>query len=144
LAFAFLGSLSAQSIAVPTNLDGSEDFPFTYLDDFITADTSASGVQNHDTYLLETGGLYFFTTLNTWTFDVHLIANGDPAKGRPVIARANKTGGTALPGLYRGFGSFTFDGLYVIMGEEGPTAAQYESTPFWAEGNNNRYVFNDC
>ena len=144
LAFLFFGGLSAQSIVVPPNLNGDTGFPFTYLDDFIKADTTASGVQKHDTYLLETGSLYFFTTLNTWTFDVHLFATGDKAKGRPVIARANKTGGTALPGIYRGFGSFTFDGLYVIMGEEGPTAAQYESTPFWAEGNNNRYVFNDC
>ncbi|MBL0025214.1 MAG: T9SS type A sorting domain-containing protein [Saprospiraceae bacterium] len=138
------GTSYSQSITVPANLNGTTAFPFTYIDDFITADTFPDGKHKNVTYLLQRGGLYFFTKLNTWTFDVKLVATGDLAKGRPVISRANKTGGTALDGLYRGFGSFTWDGLYIIMGEEGATASQYESTPFWCEGDNNRYIFNDC
>lgn len=141
----FLGYFGfAQSIVVPPNINGSEAFPFTYLSDFIDADTSAEGVQLHDTYLLQTGALYFFTAEATWAFDVHLVATGDESLGKPVVARANKTGGTALAPMYRGFGSFTFDGLYVIMGEEGADAAQYETAPFRPEGNDKRFVFNNC
>lgn len=134
----------AQSIMVPPNLDGTAEFPFTYLSDFIDADTSATGAQLHDTYLLQTGGLYFFTGEKTWAFDVSLVATGDPALGKPVLSRANKSGGTNLVGMYRGFGNFTFDGLYIIMGDEGPDAAQYETAPFRPEGNNKRFIFNNC
>ncbi len=142
LCFALIGS--AQSIVVPPNLNGSTAFPFTYLSDFIDADTSATGEQLHDTYLLQTGGLYFFTAEATWQFDVHLVATGNEALGKPVVARANKTGGTALAPMYRGFGNFTFDGLYIIMGEEGAEAAQYETSPFRPEGNDKRFIFNNC
>jgi len=134
----------SRSIVVPPNLNGTAAFPFTYLSDFIDADSMPNGTRPHDTYLLQTGGVYFFTAEKTWRFDVHLVATGDTARGKPVVARANKTGGTALDPLYRGFGNFTFDGLYVIMGEEGATAATYETTPFRPEGDNKRFIFNNC
>ncbi|PSR14717.1 MAG: hypothetical protein DA408_02390 [Bacteroidetes bacterium] len=136
--------LSAQSIAVPPNLNGTAGFPFTYLSDFIDADTSAAGEQLHDTYLLQRGALYFFTGEKTWTFDVNLVATGDEALGQPVVSRANAAGGTALAPMYRGFGSFTWDGIYIIMGEEGADAAAYETAPFRPEGSDKRFIFTNC
>ncbi len=145
LSMLFIGfSMTAQSIVVPPNLNGTTAFPFTYLSDFITADTTAAGAQAHNVYLLETGSLYFFTSTVRWTFDVALKATGDPVKGKPVVARANKAGGTDLVDMYRGFGNFTWDGVYLIMGEEGPMAAQYETAPFRPEGDDKRFIFNDC
>ena len=137
-------SMLGQSITVPPNLDGTTQFPFTYLSDFIDADTNATGDQMHDVYLLESGSLYFFTSEVKWDFDVTLRATGDPSKGRPVVARANKSGGSSLDPMYRGFGSFTWDGIYVILGEEGAMAASYETAPFRPEGDDKRFIFNDC
>lgn len=140
----FSASLWGQSIEVPPNINGTTMFPFTYLSDFIDADTSATGEQLHDTYLLQRGAVYFFTGQAEWPFDVNLVAFGDEALGKPVVSRANASGGTALDPMYRGFGSFTWDGIYIIMGEEGPEAAQYETAPFRPEGDDKRFVFNDC
>lgn len=144
LTFLIVGMVNAQSIEVPPNLDGTDQFPFTYLNDFIDADTSDTGEQLHDTYLLQRGSLYFFTGQATWTFDVHLKATGDESLGRPVVSRANKTGGTDLAPMYRGFGNFSWDGIYVILGEEGADAAQYETAPFRPEGDDKTFSYNDC
>ena len=140
----FTGIISAQSIVVPPNLDGTDLFPFTYLSDFIDADTTATGEQSHDTYLLQTGAAYFFTSQAEWAFDVHLVATGDESLGKPLVARANKAGEASLDPMYRGFGNFTFDGIYIIMGEEGAMAAQYETSPFRPEGDGKKFVFNNC
>lgn len=137
-------TLSAQSIVVPKNLNGTAAFPFTDISDYIAKDTTSDGKRKNLTYLLETGGLYFFTGEMKWTFDVELVATGNPALGKPILARRNPSGATALPPLYSGFGSFTFDGLYIIMGEEGATSATYETTPFRTFGDNKRFVFNNC
>lgn len=137
-------SLFSQSIEVPENLDGTAMFPFTYITNFIEADTNATGDQMHDVYLLKTGGLYFFTKEAKWTFDVTLRATGDPDLGKPVVSRANASGGTSLARMYRGFGNFTWDGIYIILGEEGADAAQYETSPFRPEGDDKRFIFNDC
>ena len=142
--FLFSASILAQSIQVPPNINGTTQFPFTYLSDFIDADTSAAGEQLHDTYLLQRGAVYFFTGQAEWTFDVHLVAFGDESLGKPVVSRANASGGTALDPMYRGFGDFSCDGLYVILGEEGPAAAQYELTSIRPEGDGTRIVLNDC
>ena len=144
LLFWMASHLSAQSVVVPKNLNGTAAFPFTDISDYISKDTTATGERKNKTYLLETGGLYFFTGEMKWTFDVELVATGNPALGRPIVARRNPSGATALPPLYSGFGSFTFDGLYVIMGEEGATASAYETTPFRTFGDNKRFVFNNC
>jgi hypothetical protein len=137
-------SAFAQSVVVPPNLNGTSQFPFTYLSDFIDADTAANGGQLHTVYQLETGGVYFFTDQKNWTFDVRLEAVGDPALGKPLVSRINSAGGTALAPMYRGFGNFEWDGIYIILGEEGADAAQYETAPFRPEGDDKRFVFNDC
>ncbi|MCB9266194.1 MAG: T9SS type A sorting domain-containing protein [Lewinellaceae bacterium] len=145
LALLFMAaSAFSQSIVVPPNLDGTTMFPFTYLSDFIDADTAANGDQMHTVYQLETGGVYFFTGQKNWEFDVRLEAVGDPDNGKPLVSRINTAGGTALAPIYRGFGNFEWDGIYIIMGEEGADAAQYETAPFRPEGNDKRFIFNNC
>lgn len=145
LALCLATAAAAQTVTVPPNLNNDNGFVYTELIDFIESDTSATGDQLHDVYLLEAGGLYFFKEKAEWDFDVTLRATGDVATfGRPVVDRINVTGGTSLGRIYEGFGSITFDGLYMVLGEEGPDAAAYETSPIRPRGDNQRYVFNDC
>ncbi len=138
-------TLSAQTVTVPANLDGTADFPFTYIDLFIDRDSTAAGVQQNDTYLLEAGGIYFFTKVNRWDFDVTLGATGDvETLGKPLVDRLNPTGGSDLVEIYRGTGSFYWDNIYLIMGDDGPTAAAYETASFRPEGNGKTYSWNNC
>ena len=141
----FACGLGAQSVTVPANADGTEDFPFTYLDLFIDADTTDAGVQQNDTYLLEAGGIYFFTKTNRWDFDVTLAATGDTETlGRPVVDRINPAGGTSLDAIYRGSGNFHWEGIYIVLGDEGANAASYETASFRPEGIRKTYSWNDC
>lgn len=141
----FIGSILAQTITVDANLDGDASFPFTDINVFINNDTSATGEQLHDVYLLEAGGVYFFTAPALWPFDVTIAATGNVENlGKPFVGRRNAAGGTSLGRIYTGFGSLTFDGLFLQLGEEGPDAAQYETSPVRPEGNGKKYVFNNC
>ncbi|WP_020570931.1 T9SS type A sorting domain-containing protein [Neolewinella persica] len=139
-------ALEAQTVTIPANVDGDAGFPFTYLDRFIDGDTTAAGDRNGtETYLLEAGGIYFFSKVNRWTFDVNLAATGDVATlGRPLVDRLNPTGGSNLVEMFRGEGGFTWDGIYIIMGDEGPLAAAYETASFRPEGDSTTYSWNDC
>ncbi|MGB3799673.1 MAG: T9SS type A sorting domain-containing protein, partial [Lewinella sp.] len=138
-------ALPAQSIVVPADLDDVGGIAATYIDLYIDADTSDAGEQLHDTYLLEAGGLYYFTKTNRWDFDVTLAATGDTETlGRPLVDRANPTGGTTLDEIYRGTGSFYWDNIYLILGDEGPTAAAYETASFRPQGVGQTYSWNNC
>ncbi|MBC6994612.1 T9SS type A sorting domain-containing protein [Neolewinella lacunae] len=138
-------ALTAQSVVVPANLTTAGGFSFTDLDSYIDADTTATGERAHDTYLLEAGGIYFFTKVNRWTYDVTLRATGDiEALGRPLVDRRDPTGGSNRVDFYRGSGSFYWDGIYLIMGDEGPNAASYETAPFRPEGFKKTYSWNNC
>jgi hypothetical protein len=136
----------AQTVTIPINLDGDNDFPFTYMDRFIDGDTTAAGERNGtETYLLEAGGLYFFEKTNRWEFDVNIAATGDvETLGKPLVDRLNPTGGSSLPQMFRGEGGFTWDGIYIILGDEGPLASRYETSSFRPEGDSTTYSFNDC
>ncbi|WP_116105970.1 T9SS type A sorting domain-containing protein [Lewinella sp. IMCC34191] len=143
--FVLAGALPAQSVVVPADLDDVGGIPATYIDVYIEADTSATGEQLHDTYLLEAGGLYYFTKTNRWDFDVTIAATGDTETlGRPIADRANPTGGTSLDEIYRGTGSFYWDNIYLILGDEGPNAAMYETASFRPQGVGQTYSWNNC
>lgn len=138
-------TLDAQSVVVPANLTTAGGFSFTDIDSYIDADTTATGERAHDTYLLEAGGIYFFTKLNRWAYDVTLKATGDvETLGRPLIDRRDPSGGSNRVDFYRGSGNFTFDGLYLIYGDEGPNAASYETAAFRPEGIGKTYSWNNC
>lgn len=137
--------LQAQSVEVPPNLDNEEGLMFTYIDRYIDGDTTASGEQAHDTYLLEAGGLYFFSKRNLWDFDLHFGAYGDVATlGRPLLDRRNPAGGSNKQDVYRGPASISFDNLIIIMGDEGPDANNYEISLLRPSGDGQRYIFNNC
>lgn len=136
--------LRAQTVVVPANLDGTAAFPFTFISDYITGDTLPNGTQKNKVYQLIRGATYAFTSQVTWRSDITLEATGPVADGRPLVFRINKTGGTSLDPLYRGFGSLKFDGLYVVQGDEGPTAAAYETNPMIGFGEGKTYHFKDC
>lgn len=147
LAFLTLCSagLATAQVTVPADLTNADGFIYTDISEYVTADTTATGEQNNVVYLLEAGGVYAFTREVTWDFDVVLRATGDiEADGRPIILRVNLTGASDFDPMYRGFGSFTWDGLYIIMGEEGPEAAAYETASFRPQGDDKRFVFNNC
>ena len=145
LLFALTAALPAQSVVVPANLNTVGGVPATFIDLYIEADTSDAGEQLHDTYLLEAGGFYYFTKTNRWDFDVTIAATGDTETlGRPVVDRANPTGGATLDEIYRGTGSFYWDNIYLILGDEGPTAAMYETASFRPQGVGQTYSWNNC
>ena len=143
--FVSVAGLRAQTTVVPANLDGTEDFPYTILDVYIDKDTSATGEQLNDTYLLEAGGFYYFSKTNRWDFDITIGATGNVEElGRPLIDRINPAGTTELDAIYRGTGSFYWDNVYLILGDEGPNAAAYETASFRPEGIRTTYSWNNC
>lgn len=137
--------LQAQTITIPEGLNtGSDGIPVSWIDAFIDADTSATGEQNNDTYLLVPGGNYVFTVNNTWDFDVTIASAGGPDDPRPFVGRARRDG-SGNPGvIYTGSGNFTLDGIYLIMGDDGLDAASYETAAIRPDGNNKTYTFNNC
>jgi hypothetical protein len=137
-------SITAQTIKVPANLNGTTDFPFTDVSDFITADTLSNGLRKNTVYQLERGGLYFFTSQVTWKSDVTIEATGPITNGRPVISRRNKAGASTLASMYRGTGSLTLSGLYIVAGDNGIAAASYDTSPFIGLGANKTYKVIDC
>jgi hypothetical protein len=137
-------AITAQTIKVPPNLDGTTAFPFTDLTDFINKDTLANGNQKNTVYQLERGGLYFFSSTARWKSDVTLEATGPVANGRPVISRRNKAGGATLATMYRGVGSLTLDGLYIVAGDNGPAASAYDTSPFIGGGKGKTYKVLNC
>jgi hypothetical protein len=140
-----LSAVTAQTIVVPENLNGTSSFPYTFINDYIDADTTATGARRNNVYLLKAGGVYYFTAQANWAFDVTLRATGDvKLLGKPYVDRFNKTGGTALPVLYRGTGGFTLDGLYIVMGENGATAAAYTTTPISPTSINKKFIITNC
>jgi hypothetical protein len=139
-----IATMRAQSIIVPKNLNGTADLPLTWLSDFITADTNANGTQKNKVYLLQPGELYVFTSQVVWRSDITIKSNGKPTDPRPIIFRINKTGGSTLAPMYRGFGSLTLDGLYVIQGDEGPLAAAYTTNPMIGFGKGKTYSILNC
>ena len=138
------GGLTAQSIVVPADLDDIGGNPVTFISDYVDADTTAEGVQQHDTYLLQRGGTYLFNAEKRWEFDVAFVATGDEDLPRPIITRFSETSPDNLPPMYRGFGNLTFDGIYLIMGEEVATAASYENSSIRPQGVGKRFIFNNC
>jgi hypothetical protein len=136
--------MRAQSITVPPNLNGTPDFPLTWLSDFIDADTLQGKIQKNKEYLLEPGGAYAFTGQAIWTSDVVIKSKGKATDPKPVIFRLNKTGATTLPNLYNGFGSLRLENLYIIMGDNGPTASAYQTIPLQGNGKGKTYHVKDC
>ncbi len=133
------------SIEIPPNLENEDGFMFSYIDLFVDADTLANGDQAHDTYLLEAGGIYFFSKRNFWDFDIHFGAYGDTeTMGRPFVDRRNATGGSALQDVYRGPASISFDNLDITMGDKGPTASNYEVALVRGNGEGVTYSWNNC
>jgi len=140
-----LSAVTAQTIVVPENINGTANFAYTFINDFIDADTTASGIRRNNVYLLKAGGVYYFTAEATWSFNVTLRATGDVnLLGKPYVDRFNKTGGTVLPNVYRGTGSLTLDGLYFVMGENGANAAAYQTTPISTFGINKKFIITNC
>jgi hypothetical protein len=137
-------AIDAQTVKVPANLNGTADFPFTDISDYITADTLANGTQKNKIYQLERGGLYFFTSTARWKSDITIEATGAVANGRPVISRRNKAGGSTLATMYRGTGSLTLDGLYIVAGDNGAAAAAYDTSPFIGGGQGKTYKVINC
>ncbi len=138
LLFLCSSGLFAQGTLIGANLDGTADFPFTFLDVFVEANNGGSASDN--LYLLERGGSYFFTSRATWDFNVEFRATGDESLPRPVVSRVNLTGEPPQD-MYRGFGNLTFDGVHLIPGDEGPEAAQYETGSIRPSGDNTRIIF---
>lgn len=137
--------LQAQTVTIPEGLNtGSDGIPVSWIDAFIDADTSATGEQLNDTYLLVPGGNYVFTVNNTWDFDVTIASAGGPNDPRPFIGRARRDGSGNPGPIYTGSGNFTFDGIYLLMGDDGLDAAAYETAAFRPEGNDKTYIFNNC
>lgn len=130
--------LSAQTV-VGANLDGTSDFPFTFLDQFVEANNG--GDESDNVYLLEPGGSYFFTSRATWNFNVEFRADGEGA--RPTIGRVNLAGDPPQD-MYRGFGDLTFDGIHLTPGDEGPEASQYETGSIRPSGDNTKVTFRNC
>lgn len=137
-----VAGLTAQgTINVPANLNPiSASAPATNLGDFIDANSAGN-----TTFVLERGGSYYFSSRKEWDFDVNIVsapaADGDA--GRPTVFRFNAGGGNLAP-IYRGTGSLTWDGVYIILGEEGPTATAYENASIDAMGENKRYEWRNC
>ncbi|MEM1359661.1 MAG: hypothetical protein AAGF89_15770, partial [Bacteroidota bacterium] len=146
LACCCLAGLQAQnSVEVPANLVDEDGFIFTYIDQYVEADTLENGDQAHDTYLLEAGGVYYFSKRVLWDFDVFFGAYGDTEMmGRPFVGRRSPTGTTNLPDVYRGSADVSFDNLEIEMGYEGPTNSTYEVALLRGGGDSVRYSFNNC
>lgn len=138
LLFLCSAGVTAQGTLVSANLDGTTEFPFTFLDIFVEANNGATGSDN--LYLLERGGSYFFTSRATWDFNVEFRATGDENLPHPVISRVNLTGDPPQD-MYRGFGNLTFDGIHLIQGDEGAMASQYETASIRPSGDNTRFIF---
>jgi len=132
--------LLAQTVVDP-NLNGTPEFPFTYLDQFVEANNGGSGSDN--VYLLARGGTYFFTSRATWDFNVEFRADGDEMLPRPLVSRINLAGGPPQD-MYRGFGDLTFDGIYLVPGDEGPEAVQYETGSIRPSGDSTQITFRNC
>jgi|AntRauTorckE5430_2_1112549.scaffolds.fasta_scaffold00717_5 hypothetical protein len=137
--------LQAQSTTIPEGLNsGSDGIPVSWIDAFIDADTAMNGSQNNDTYLLVPGGNYVFTANNTWGFDVTIASAGGPDDLRPFVGRARRDGAGNPGPIYTGTGNFTFDGIYLLLGDDGLDAAAYETASFRPAGDNKTYTFNNC
>ncbi|MEO0732529.1 MAG: T9SS type A sorting domain-containing protein [Bacteroidota bacterium] len=146
LACCALTSLQAQdSIVIPPDVTDESGFIFTYLDDFVEADTLANGEQAHSTYLLEAGGVYYFSKRVVWDFDVHFGATGDVENmGRPFVGRRSPSGTLNKPDAYRGSADISFDNLEIEMGYEAPGVNSYEVAFLRGGGDSVKYSFNNC
>jgi len=144
LACATLG-LQAQTTTIPEGLNtGTDGIPVTWIDAFIDADTTAAGEQQNDTYLLVAGGNYVFTVNSTWDFDVTIGSTGGPDDPRPFVGRA-KRDGSGNPGrIYSGFGDFTLDNVFLVMGDDGLDANSFETAAMRPAGDSATYTFNNC
>ncbi|OAV43132.1 T9SS type A sorting domain-containing protein [Lewinella sp. 4G2] len=138
----FAASLSAQRIEVPANLDPlAPTVPATNLSNFVDANPT------NTVFVLERGGLYYFDSKKEWEFDVAFVAESAPTSltdpMMPLIQRFN-AGATNLAPMYEGTGNFTIDGCHVIMGEESPTAGNFENSSIRPRGIDKRYIFRNC
>lgn len=134
-----VSGLTAQGTLVGANLNGTAQFPFTFLDQFVEANNGGMGSDN--LYLLEPGGSYFFTSRATWDFNVEFRANG--AGDLPIIGRVNLAGDPPQD-MYRGFGDLVFVGVHLVPGDEGPEASQYETGSIRPSGDNAKTTFRNC
>ncbi|MEL7162709.1 MAG: hypothetical protein AAFN92_18265, partial [Bacteroidota bacterium] len=133
------------AIVIPPDLIDENGFKFSYIDLFVDADTSDTGEPLHNTYLMEAGGIYFFSKRNFWDYDTYFGAIGDTeALGRPIVERRNASGGSALQDVYRGPAGISFDNLDITMGDKGPNAANYEVAMVRGNGNGVTYRWNNC
>jgi hypothetical protein len=133
--------LLAVLLSGPKTFAQVQEIPaFTEIVSYITSDTTATGEQNHTTYGLLRGSIYFTLGKLSSDFPLTIVDVGDESLARPqIIVLVDGTGNSSLP--FKPFKNLTLEGIgFSGMNSAGSIISELVQT-----GTTNiKVTFNNC